>query len=199
MLDMSTFAVIVRDLNLSTAERRRTLQQFSTTSPELLRRTIVMTTAPARAETVVAPGTVFAIVRKPFDIDELVDAVRACARGSREADRATARPTPSPRRSRESEPQTDASVKLDSLQRFVMSVPILQHLLSVPVGGQQEAALRAEMRRTLGALATTLTEASHVEASRSRAAVFRAASMVAGRLATVPPAGTVVAASGRDH
>jgi CheY-like chemotaxis protein len=184
MPDLSTFSVIVRDLNLAPAERRRSLQELAATEPELLRRTVVMTTAPVRAETALATGTVFAIVSKPFDIETLVNAVQACARGARPS---------------RSEAETEASVKLDSLQRFARSVPSLQRLLSVPVGGQREAALRAEMRRTLGALSAILTEAAHVEASRTRAAAFRAASTVATRLATVPAPGSAIAPRGREH
>ena len=97
------------------------------------------------------------------------------------------------------EPEAEASVKLDSLQRFARIAPSLQHLLSVPVGGQREAALRAEMRRTLGALAATLAEAAHVEPSRTRAAACRAASTVATRLARVPAPGSAIAANAHDH
>jgi DNA-binding response OmpR family regulator len=195
-LKTSTFSVIVRDLNLAPAERRRTLQQLAATAPELLRRTVVMTTAPSRAETALAAGTVFAIVSKPFDLETLLNAVRECARASREADRRAATRTAS---SRQSEGDKAASLKLDPLQRFAMSVPSLQHLLSDPVGGQREAALRAEMRRTLGTLADTLTEAAHVEGGGTRAAVLRAASTVATRLATVPAHLSAVAPYGRDH
>lgn len=196
LLATSKFAVIVRDLNLAPGMGRRNLQQLAATAPEMLRRTIVMTTAAAQAATAVGTGTVFAIVGKPFDVESLVNAVRACARGSRGAGRRAARRTASSRR--RSEPETEASVKRDSLRRFAMSVPSLHHLLSGPVGGQREATLRAEMRRTLGVLAATLTKAAHVEASKTRAAAFRAASNVAGRLSTVPAPGAI-GARGRDH
>lgn len=178
LLATTKFAVIVRDLNLAPRASRRSLQQLEATTLELLRRTIVVTTAPAHATAAIATGTVFAIVSKPFDLENLVNAVRACARRSRE---------------------TEASVRPGSLQRFARSVPSLQHLLSVPVGGQREATLRAEMRRTLGTLAAKLTDAAHDEVSRTRAAAFRAASAVAGRLSTVPAPGTTAGARGRDH
>lgn len=188
LLETSKFAVILRDLNLAPTECCRSLQQLRATALEVLQRTIVMTTTAARASTAVRIGAVFAIVEKPIDIGNLVDIVRACARGSRESDRREA-----------SEPETDASVEIDSLQRFAMSVPSLEHLLSVPVAGPREAALRAEMRRKLGELAGTLREAANVEASRTRAGVFRAASTTATRLARVPAAGSTLDARGRDH
>ena len=204
LLATTKFAVIVRDLNLAPRVSSYSLQQLEATAPELLRRTIVMTTAVAeQAVKAVRPGTVFAIVIKPFDIENLVNAVQACARASREADRPAVRRavrrTPSSHPSQGSEPGTEVSVKLDSLQRFVMSVPALEQLLSIPADGQREAAIRTEMRRTLGALAATLTEASHVESSMARAAVFRSTSTVAGRLSTVPAPGTGLGPSGRDH
>jgi DNA-binding response OmpR family regulator len=199
LLETATFAVILRDLNLAPAESGRSLQQLTATAPELLRRTIVMTTAAARAETAVRAGSVFAIVSKPFDVENLVSVVRACARSSREADRrGTWRTASSRQPGSEPEPEVPV-VKLESLQRFARSVPSLERLLSVPVTCQREAALRAEMRRTLGALAATLTEAAHAEASRTRASVFRAASTMATRLATVPAPESAIAARGRDH
>lgn len=195
-LKTSSFSVIVRDLNLAPAERRRSLQQLAATAPELLRRTVVTTTAPARAETALTAGTVFAIVSKPFDIDNLVTAVQECARASREADRRGETRMSS---ARQPDPDAVVPLKLDSLQRFALSVPNLQHLLSDPVGGQREAVLRAEMRRTLGTLAATLSEAAHVEGSGTRAAVLRAASTVATRLATAPARARAIAPVGRDH
>ena len=90
-------------------------------------------------------------------------------------------------------------MKIESLQRFVSTVPKLRHLLSVPVTGQREAALRSEMRRTLGALSSMLMEAAHGEASRTRAAVYCAASTVAGRLSNVPVPDRASVATGRNH
>jgi DNA-binding response OmpR family regulator len=184
LLKTSTFAAIVRDVNLAPPVRRRSMQDLAATAPELLRRTVVITTAPSRAETARITDTVFAIVSKPFDIDTLVSAVRACAR------------VPEPRRS---ERVTDPSVRLESLQRFVKTVPSLHRLLSVPVTSDREAELRAAMRRTLGTLAAMLADATHVEASSTRAAVYRAASTVAGRLANGSAPESRVAESGREH
>lgn len=198
MLKTSTFAAIVRDLNLAPAERRRSMQQFTATEPELLRRTVVTTTAQMGAETLIAAGTVFAILGKPFDIANLVTTVRACAHGSRDADRRGVRRIASSHQSR-SESETEGAAKLDSLQRFAMSAPGLQHLLSVPLGGHREAALRTAMRRTLGELAATLRHAARVEASRRRAAAFREASTEAAELAGVTAFANPVVARGRGH
>jgi DNA-binding response OmpR family regulator len=197
MLKTSTFAAIVRDVNLAPAERHRSIQHLAATAPELLRRTVVTTTAASCAETSLAAGTVFAIVGKPFDIDNLIRTVSACARASRQADRRGARRAVSSRQAR-SESETEGAVNLDSLRRFAMTLPNLQHLLSVPVGGQPEAALRAEMRRTLGELAAALRQAARGEASTRSAAVFHAASSMAAELAA-PALARPLLARGRGH
>ena len=97
------------------------------------------------------------------------------------------------------EPVSGAPVRMESLRRFATSVASLQHMLSVPVTSPSEAALRAEMRRTLGALSATLDEAAHVETSRGRVALFRAASTVAANLAITAPRPEMAAASRQDH
>jgi len=195
-LNTLTFAAVVRDLNLAPSESRRSLKRLAATSPELLRRTVVMTTAAARAEKAIAAGTVFAIVGKPFDIANLVTAVRACALGACDADRWAAG-TPALPHPRQGESETGPSVKLSSVERFVTTVPSLQRMLAEPVASEREAVLRAEMRRTLGTLSSTLLDAAHVEASRIRAAVFRAASTVASQLAMT--SSRTPAVRGNDH
>lgn len=92
-------------------------------------------------------------------------------------------------------PSSETPVSMESLLRFATSVVSLQRMLSVPATTPREAALHAEMRRTLGALSATLDEAARVEASRRRAALFRVASTVAAQLA-IPAS---IAATRRDH
>ena len=107
------YAVIVRDVNLTPGARDGSLQQLEATAPEVLRRTIVLTTAPARASKAIRG--VFAILGKPFDLDELVDAVKRCA---------------------------GTPLKPDSVRRFVSNVPNLKRELSVPVTCEHGAVLR---------------------------------------------------------
>jgi hypothetical protein len=78
-------------------------------------------------------------------------------------------------------------IELETVRRFVSTVPSLQRLLSAPVISAREAMLRTEMRRTIQALSAELDHAARAEASRSRAAVLRGASTVAAQLATQPP------------
>ena len=96
-------------------------------------------------------------------------------------------------------PDSEPPVKMESLRRFVASVVSLQRMLSVPVTSPTEAALRAELRRTLGALSATLDEAAYVETSRGRVALFRAASIAAAKLAITTTRPETTAATRWDH
>jgi CheY-like chemotaxis protein len=173
-------AVIVRDVNLRPPGRERALEEVAAVAPELLRRTVVTTTAPARAAKAIGAGRVFAVISKPFDLDELVSVVTRCANSSRRtrAKRSRKEVEPAPA------PDLGPSGEMESVRRFVTSVPSLRQVLSVPVATQAEATLRAEMCRTIGALSVTLNDAACVETSLTRVAVFRAASKVAERLAS---------------
>lgn len=83
-------------------------------------------------------------------------------------------------------------IDLHALQRFVAEVPALRDALSAPAGSQHELLLRGEIRETIRELSAALREAAEIERNGSRAAVFRAASVVAhdlaeGRLSAATP------------
>ncbi|HEX6085372.1 MAG TPA: hypothetical protein VF266_12655 [Thermoanaerobaculia bacterium] len=148
--------VIVRDV--------RARRELAATPAGVLRKTIVATTGKG-----IDAATVFAVVRKPFDVEELVRLVTACAWRTREERLA-------PRMS------------LDALRRFVSSVPSLRRALAEERPSAPEMLLRIEMRRAILALSDALHEASRIERNRTRAAAFLAASMVAEELARPPVA-----------
>lgn len=75
---------ILRDLNLAPAVKDRTLKDLEATPSDLLKRTILMTTAVKAANGAIPSGTVFAIIEKPFDIEQMVKMVRACLESSEE-------------------------------------------------------------------------------------------------------------------
>jgi len=179
LLQRFKYAAVVRDLNLAPVHRDRALESLLSTDAEVLRRTVITTTTVTRALWTIGPNRVFAVVSKPFDIDEFVDAVARCARDSRE--RAVTRfscdvmPT-----------DRQVPVNLEAVRQFVNRAPSLQRLLSAPVHSGPEAVLRAEMRHTIGDLSVGLDDAAQVEASPARAALLRAASTVAAQLAMQP-------------
>ncbi|HYH05985.1 MAG TPA: response regulator [Thermoanaerobaculia bacterium] len=109
LLESVRFDVIVRDLNLAPAARSQSLQQLEATAPELLRRTIIATTARNSALQSSATTTVFAILGKPFNVDELVTLVTACANNSPNEG---------------AEPRGRGSLELETLQRFVPPRPL---------------------------------------------------------------------------
>lgn len=164
------YAAVVRELNLAPAHRDRALESLLSTDAEVLRRTVITTTAVTRALKLIGSNRVFAVVSKPFDIDEFVDAVARCVRDSGER-------VPADRQ---------VPVNIEAVRRFVSTAPRLQRLLSAPIRSGPEAALRAEMRHTIGDLSVGLDDAARVEASPTRAAVLRAASTVAAQLAMQP-------------
>ena len=153
LLQQFAYCAVVRELNLAQAHRDRSMQQLLSTAPEILRRTVITTTTAARTMKMIGPDRVFAVVSKPFEIHELVNVVSRCAGESVSPDGADG----------------EARVKLDTVRRFVREVPTLRRLLGAPVGSVREAALRTEMRRTIGALSVVLDRAARIEASDSRA------------------------------
>ncbi len=186
------YAVIVRDVNLRPAGRERALEELAATAPEVLRRTVVTTTASPRAAKAIGDGRVFAVLCKPFDLEDLVSIVSRCANSSRPARAARSR--------KGGEPEAGPAMEMASVRRFVSNVPRLQQVLSVPVTSAAEAALHAEMRRSIGALSVMLDKAARTETSRTRVAVFRAASKIAARLAsTTAWSETRAASTRRDH
>lgn len=161
--------VVVRDLNLARAERACVKQQLVGIAPELLKRTVLTTTAPDRVVEDVGAAKAFAVIRKPFDVEELVRVVRSCAQGAREYEDEEARVPP---------------MNMHTVQRFVKSVPALRHALAAAMPTPCELLVRNEMRRTMRELAAVLYEASEIERNHARAAEFFAASVVAADLAT---------------
>lgn len=139
LLHTTDFAVILRDLNLTPSQQCRSLELLAATAPEQLRRTVLLTTAPVRAATEIASGTVFAIVSKPFDNEELVEVVRSCVRDAHDRNDFAVKQRRSPPPSRTSEAGASARRKLDGLPRFARKMPNLHHLLSASTKGEREA------------------------------------------------------------
>jgi DNA-binding NtrC family response regulator len=185
------FDVIVRDISLTPRDREQTLQELASMSPQLLRRTVITTTGPLsllKRRTISKP---FAVLRKPFDIDALVETVRQCLDGRRAAGAEALAPAVA------SDDGLPGQVSLTRLHRFVRSVPQLRELLAGEAGTIKELLLRHQLRLTALDLAHVLGEASAVERDGMRAAVFRGAARVAAELADAPVAALKPAA--RDH
>jgi len=80
-LKRGTYSVILLDLMMPDVNGLELLDRVARESPALLRRVIVMTGAAQPLVDEVDVTRIWGLMRKPFDIDELVGAVRRCARG----------------------------------------------------------------------------------------------------------------------
>jgi DNA-binding response OmpR family regulator len=82
-LSRNTYSVILLDLMMPEVNGFELLERMHRESPALLPRVIVMTGASQRAIDRVDTATIWGLIRKPFDIDDLVNSATACAAGHR--------------------------------------------------------------------------------------------------------------------
>ncbi|HKR63438.1 MAG TPA: hypothetical protein VJZ00_06870 [Thermoanaerobaculia bacterium] len=101
----------------------------------------------------------FTVIDRPPDFEELISSVRSHA----------ARRQP--------------AVNLDTVQRFVASIPRLRDTLTSPTPNSDELLLHGEIRRAIGELSGVLEAAANHEPDRTRAALFRSTSAAAADLA----------------
>ena len=80
-LSRHTYSVILLDLMLPDVNGFELLDRMERDSPSLLKRVIVMTGAGQRQIERVDPAHVWDVIRKPFDIDQLVSSAIACSDG----------------------------------------------------------------------------------------------------------------------
>lgn len=82
----SAYDVILLDMRMPVFDGERLTDYWQMTRPELLRRVIVLS-GYSRYAPHKLPSSVFATIEKPFDINELIRVVRACARVQNPDDR----------------------------------------------------------------------------------------------------------------
>lgn len=170
---------IVVDLMMPAAEGKLVISEAASRWPRILARTIVTTAA---ANTVLSgfdSSRLFALVRKPFDIESFVETVRRCARQreSRTRQRHASREVPD---------GTDADrpfAQTEAVRRFVLHVAELRAILARTSVSSDEKLLRAELRRSLRELATLLGESARLEDDPLRATTARTAASIAAKLA----------------
>lgn len=81
-LKRSSYSVILLDLMMPDVNGFELLALLERESPALLQRVIVMSGAAQRLVDTVDEQNVWGVIRKPFDIHELVRSARDCASGS---------------------------------------------------------------------------------------------------------------------
>lgn len=82
-LSTHTYSVILLDLMMPEVNGFELLDRLERDSPALLKRVIVMTGAAQRQIEGIDPSQVWDVIRKPFDIDQLVSSAIACSDGVR--------------------------------------------------------------------------------------------------------------------
>lgn len=80
-LKRGSYSVILLDLMMPEVNGFELLERLERDSPMLLRRVIVMTGATLGLIDVVDSSRVWGVVRKPFDMHELIRSARICAEG----------------------------------------------------------------------------------------------------------------------
>lgn len=184
------FDVIIRDVDLTPRNRLRSLRELDGLAPEMLRRTVITTAAPASALERRMAARPFAVLSKPFDLDVVIETVRECCGHGRQRRHPVPAAAPSP--DDEGSPIVSlidsSTVDLTRLEGFVRSVPRLRALLAREASSMRELLLRNEVRRSALELSVLFDRAAQVEADGKRAAVFLGAAVVAADLAgRVPP------------
>ena len=80
-LKRASYSVILLDLMMPDVNGFELLMRLERESPALLARIIIMTGASQRVVETVDVSRVWGLIRKPFDINELLQSARACASG----------------------------------------------------------------------------------------------------------------------
>jgi DNA-binding response OmpR family regulator len=82
-LQRHTYSVILLDLMMPDVNGFELLERLRRDSPTLLDRVIVMTGASQRSIESLDTSNIWGLIRKPFDIDQLVSSALACSQGRR--------------------------------------------------------------------------------------------------------------------
>jgi DNA-binding response OmpR family regulator len=82
-LQVHTYSVILLDLMMPEVNGFELLEKLRRDSPTLLDRVIVMTGASQRSIETLDTSRIWGLIRKPFDIDQLVSSAVACSQGRR--------------------------------------------------------------------------------------------------------------------
>lgn len=81
-LKRGSYSVILLDLMMPDVNGFELLDRLQRDSPKLLSRVIIMTGAAQRVVESVDTSRIWGLIRKPFDINDLVRSARACAEGA---------------------------------------------------------------------------------------------------------------------
>jgi CheY-like chemotaxis protein len=172
------YSVVLLDLMMPVTSGFDVLRIFAEKRPELLGRTIVATGASERDLAKIDRDSVYAVLRKPFDIHCLVSTIAACAnqKGPILA------PMPFDDRYEDAD---DVDTDLEgSVRKFASALPDLRKLLASPAISEGELMLRDELRRVVGKVGGALSAAASIEHDTGRADRYEELGRTASRIAS---------------
>ena len=173
-----SYSVMLLDLMMPFRNGFDVLDRLHERDHRILRRTIIATSVSERDLARIDRNRVFAVLRKPFDLNELVGTIDDCAKqngnGNGDGNGNGADPT-----------------NLESsLRRFEAAVPELRVLLNSEPKSHRELLLAAELRKAIHSLGDLLSAAAPTQLEEQRARHFEAAARSALVAVTVSrPAG----------
>lgn len=174
-LQQADFKAIVLDLMMPELSGFDVLRIVSERRPSLLSQTIVTTGVSEKRLRDLDGVGIYSLIRKPFDIQELVSTVKRCA----------AQPNHGDGGGEAAEKTGDDAighVVYSVKQRFARQAHSLRRLLRGPVSSPDELLLRSELRETIVRLRQRLERLSANDPDPTRAAELRRFATVAATL-----------------
>jgi two-component system repressor protein LuxO len=144
-LERKRYDVVVLDLMIPVVNGFDVLRHLAAKDPALLRRVVVTTGVSDKVLRTIDAGSVFSVLRKPFDIDMLVQTIADCCARNRAAETGSAE-----------------ELHREAAQRFGERAPELRQILRDSCASPEETLLRQELRRVVGELGVVLDTAAHV-------------------------------------
>ena len=170
-----SYSVMLLDLMMPLRNGFDVLDRLHERDHQILRRTIVATGVSERDLARIDRNRVFAVLRKPFDLNELVGTIDECAKQSGGNGNGNGNGNGGDPINLES-----------SLRRFEAAVPELRVLLNSEPKSHRELLLAAELRKAIHSLGDLLSAAAPTQLEEQRARHFEAAARNALGLAGAP-------------
>ena len=149
-LEQRAYDAVLLDLMMPICNGFDVLHILGEKHPELLRQIVVTTGVSERELSKVDRDGVFAVLRKPFDIDVLVSTILGCAG--------------------EQEKRLAGTANLErSIRGFESDLPRLRKTLMAPPAGECDLLLRHELRSAVGKLGEVLAAAAVLQSGSPRA------------------------------
>lgn len=160
-----SFDAILLDLMMPVTNGYDVLRRLHESRPALLKQTIVTTGVSERDLAKFDRDSVFAVLRKPFDINVLASTIRDCIRDRAVRGRIAAQHIP--------DDDDDHSRLNGSIRKFEAALPDLREMLTSTASSDRELALRGELRRVVGQLGVAISAAASVANDSARARRYK--------------------------